>query len=240
MSWAAFSKRLPWWLGPLAIVVVLGGFGLYTLWGVFLQPAAEYQNYLSPFYSPQLPSPWAWLSPAVFVLWVPLGFRGSCYYYRKAYYRAFFWDPPACARREPRGENYKGERVAPWVWSNIHRYFLYAAIIVLAFLWYDTVLAFLPEGEFGVSVGSLVFLTNVVFLSLYTFSCHSLRHLIGGKMDCYSCVTGGQTRRKLYKGISVLNKRHSLWAWLSLFSVLAADIYVRLLLAGMITDIRLV
>ncbi len=30
------------------------------------------------------------------VLWIPLGFRATCYYYRKAYYRAFFFDPPAC------------------------------------------------------------------------------------------------------------------------------------------------
>ena len=38
----------------------------------------------------------------ILVAWVPLGFRGTCYYYRKAYYRAFFWDPPACAIEEPR------------------------------------------------------------------------------------------------------------------------------------------
>jgi hypothetical protein len=204
-----------------------------------------YQNLLSPFYSPEVGTPFGWLSPAVFVLWIPLGFRATCYYYRKAYYRAFFWDPPACQSKaqqlEPRSpENYNGER-ALFVLNNIHRYFLYGSVIVVAFLWYEAVIAFFPEGGFGITLGSLILLTNIVLLSLYTFSCHSFRHLVGGNKDCYSCGSGGNFRRKVYGGVSRLNEsgRHALWAWLSLFSVLFADVYIRMLLAGWFTDPRI-
>ena len=237
-------QRLPWWAGPITVTTVLTGFGIYVMVMILFFERGEYANYLSPFYSPPVPSPLPdWLSPAIFVLWIPLGFRATCYYYRKAYYRAFFWDPPACSskaqQREPRSaENYRGERNV-FVWNNVHRYFLYGSFVVLAFLTLDTVRAFLPDGSFGITVGSLIFLVNVALLWLYSLSCHSLRHLIGGRVDCYSCVTGGKARLKTYSWLSVLNRQHGLWAWLSLFSVLLADIYVRLLLGDAITDLRI-
>ena len=237
-------QRLPWWAGPITVTTVLTGFGIYVMVMILFFERGEYANYLSPFYSPPVPSPLPdWLSPAIFVLWIPLGFRATCYYYRKAYYRAFFWDPPACPskaqQREPRSaENYRGERNL-FVWNNVHRYFLYGSFVVLAFLTLDTVRAFLPDGSFGITVGSLIFLVNVALLWLYSLSCHSLRHLIGGRVDCYSCVTGGKARLKTYSWLSVLNRQHGLWAWLSLFSVLLADIYVRLLLGDAITDLRI-
>jgi hypothetical protein len=237
-------QRLPWWAGPITVTTVLTGFGIYVMVMILFFERGEYANYLSPFYSPPVPSPLPdWLSPAIFVLWIPLGFRATCYYYRKAYYRAFFWDPPACSskaqQREPRSaENYRGERNL-FVWNNVHRYFLYGSFVVLAFLTLDTVRAFLPDGSFGITVGSLIFLVNVALLWLYSLSCHSLRHLIGGRVDCYSCVTGGKARLKTYSWLSVLNRQHGLWAWLSLFSVLLADIYVRLLLGDAITDLRI-
>ncbi len=245
LSWSALTGRLPWWAGSVTTVAILGAFTIYTLYIVFFEPqAAEYGGYLlSPLYSPPVPSPVSWLSPAIFVLWAPLGFRLTCYYYRKAYHRAFFWDPPNCSskaqQREPRSpENYNGERNL-WVFNNIHRYFLYASIIVMAFLWYEAIRAFFPDG-FGITIGSLLFLLNVVLLSGYTFGCHSLRHLAGGRTDCYSCVRGGNLRRKSFHWVSVLNGRHMFWAWVSLFSVWGADVYVRLLLSGVITDLRLV
>jgi len=237
-------QRLPWWVGPITVTTILTGFGIYVMVMILFFERGEYANYLSPFYSPPVPSPLPdWLSPAIFVLWIPLGFRATCYYYRKAYYRAFFWDPPACSskaqQREPRSaENYRGERNL-FVWNNVHRYFLYGSFVVLAFLTLDTVRAFLPDGSFGITVGSLIFLVNVMLLWMYSLSCHSLRHLIGGRVDCYSCVSGGEARLKAYSWLSVLNRQHGLWAWLSLFSVLLADIYVRLLLGDAITDLRI-
>ena len=82
------------------------------------------------------------LSPALLILGGPLGFRATCYYYRKAYYRAFFLDPPACAVSESGSRNYRGETSFPFILQNLHRYFFYLAILFLCFLWYDAILAF--------------------------------------------------------------------------------------------------
>jgi hypothetical protein len=238
----------------MTVVAVLGGFGIYSLTIVFLGLPGEYENYLSPFYSPQIGVP-GWLpgfvTPPMLVLWIPLGFRATCYYYRKAYFRAFFWDPPACGdsaqqKEELLRHGYRGER-AVFILNNVHRYFLYGSMVILVFLWYDTVLAFMPEGSFGVRVGSILLLLNVVLLSFYTASCHSFRHLLGGgktASPCDGCPGGmrrrGQLRRGIYGGVSVLNSRHSLYAWTSLFSLLVADVYLRLVMAGMITDLKII
>jgi hypothetical protein len=188
--------------------------------------------------------PWlpAWLSPALLILWAPGGFRLTCYYYRKAYYRAFFLDPPACAVGEPRNE-YKGE-TRLLLFQNLHRYFLYFALIFLVILAIDVIHACLwPTADggwtFGVSLGTLVLAANVTLLSLYTFSCHSLRHLVGGNVDCFSCVVMGQARYRFWKGASFLNKNHMLWAWLSLFMVGFADFYVWMVASGKISDATL-
>jgi hypothetical protein len=244
LSWSAFTGRLPWWAGSVTTVAILGAFTVYSIYIVFFEPVAEYGGYLlSPMYSPPVPSPVDWLSPAIFVLWIPLGFRLTCYYYRKAYYRAFLWDPPNCSskaqQREPRSaENYDGERNF-WVFNNVHRYFLYGSIVVVVFLWLEAIRAFFPDG-FGITVGSLLFLLNIVLLSGYTFGCHAMRHLVGGKVDCYSCVRGGNARRKAHHWVTRWTNRHMFWAWVSMFSVWGADVYVRLLMANVITDLRLV
>ena len=233
---------MPWWVEPVAIVIALTAFGLYSFIIVATQPG-EYREYLSPFYSPPIGRPdWvpAFITAPMFILWIPLGFRATCYYYRKAYFRAFFWDPPACSagaqEREPRSaENYRGER-ALFVLNNVHRYFLYGSFIVVAFLWYDTFLTFFPNGSFAVKLGSILWLVNVVLVSAYSFSCHSLRHLIGGNKDCYTCLRGGNARRKLYNGVTRLNLRHPQWAWYSLVSLLVTDVYFRLMAAGVISN----
>lgn len=235
-----------WWLGPLATAIGLGAFGLYATFRAVYNADYVVDNavsafILSPFYSPLLiwdgmPS---WLSPAFLILWAPGGFRLTCYYYRKAYYRAFFLDPAACAVGEARGQNYKGE-TRLFLFQNIHRYFLYFALIFIVILAYDAVCAFLWPDGFGVSVGSLVLTANVVLLGLYTFSCHSLRHLVGGKLDCFSTCKLAKLRFKTWQGVSCINKRHMLWAWTSLFMVGFADFYVWMIASGCITDLRLI
>lgn len=233
----AIRQAAPWWLWPTSVALSLGGFSLYAIWAA-LQMQGAYQNYLSPLYALKIPSPWAWLSPAILTIWVPIGFRASCYYFRKAYYRALFWDPPACARKELRSNFYSGEMRFPFVLNNLHRYFLYFALFFTVFHWYDTVHAFIFDGQFGIRLGSLLFLADVVFLSLYVFSCHSLRHLLGGSLDCYTCSRSSRARHGLWRGISTLNEQHGLWGWVSLFTILAVDIYIRLLQAGVITDVK--
>ena len=245
------ERRDRWWLAPLATAVGLGAFGIYSIvvgvMGTDYLYTGGGARYLSPFYSPDLKSfglHFA-VSYAFFVMWVPLGFRLTCYYYRKAYYRAFFLSPPGCAvaRRGGRG-SYRGETKFPFILQNAHRYFLYLATIVLGFLWYDAGRAFFfraSDGslEFGVGLGSLVMLANVVLLSFFTFGCNSLRHLIGGKLDCFNCSASARTRHRLWKGASVFNSRHMLWAWISLGGVALTDLYIRLASSGVFNDPRI-
>jgi hypothetical protein len=229
-----------WWTQILPVVICLGGFGAYATYRAFEGAFFQWGPYLSPFYSPLIDIHhryWPY-SPALLILAGPLGFRATCYYYRKAYYRAFFLDPAGCAVPE-RKRNYAGETRFPFILQNAHRYFLYLAIIFIAFLWHDAVKAFFFPDGFGVGVGTLVLLINVTLLTLYLFSCHSVRHLFGGKLDCFSCARFGKSRYSTWRSLTFLNERHMLFAWMSLFSVGFADFYVRLLSSGAIKDLRL-
>ena len=237
------SRTDAWWVKPLLTVLVLGGFIIYSTWRAFENQFYLAEPYLSPFFSPLITTNWrigGWsISPALYILIFPLSFRLTCYYYRLAYYQAFFWDPPACAIREPVARRrYSGEREFPWILQNVHRYTFYAAAVFIVILAVEAVRGFFFDGRFGVGLGSLILLANVVLLALYTFSCHSFRHLIGGGLNCYSCTRFNQTRHGLWQRVSALNARHSLWAWLSLFAVALADLYVRLVASGAIQDPR--
>jgi hypothetical protein len=233
-------RRDAWWLEILPVVIVLGGFGLYATLRAFEGRFYEWGPYLSPFYSPLIDPQHHWwpFSPAILILAGPLGFRATCYYYRKAYYRAFFLDPPACSVSEGK-RNYSGETKFPFILQNLHRYFLYLAILFLVFLWRDAVRAFFFDGKIGVGVGTIVLFVNVFLLSIYTLSCHSLRHLAGGKLDCFSCSTFGKPRHGAWSVITVLNERHMLFAWISLFGVGLTDLYIRMVASGAIQDVRL-
>ncbi|MBA3309448.1 MAG: hypothetical protein H0U28_05225, partial [Nocardioidaceae bacterium] len=182
------------------------------------------------------PFSWWQLSPALLILIFPLGFRMTCYYYRKAYYRAFWLSPPACAVAEPHGK-YTGETRLPLILQNIHRYFWYAAVAVVAVLTFDVVLAFRnAEHEWGhMGLGTLILLVNVVLLWIYTLSCHSCRHIVGGQLRHFS---KHPLRYKMWTWVSKLNRSHALYAWLSLFSVAIADFYVYLLATGRFDDPR--
>ena len=249
-------RRDVWWAQPLLVFVVLATFVVYATWAAFQNAHYTFGPYLSPFYSPEIfgssthawfgPKPgwWpAWLpfSPALLILPFPGLFRVTCYYYRGAYYKSFWADPPSCAVGEPRS-GYRGEASLPLILQNVHRFFLYVALFFLVFLTYDVWLAlwFPTEGggrEFGIRVGTLVLALNVFLLASYTFGCHSLRHLIGGRIDE---VSKHPVRHACYQGCTKMNGRHMLFAWLSLFSVMFADLYVRLCSMGIWTDLRLI
>jgi hypothetical protein len=251
-GFAKTGRRDAWWAGPLVTFLVLSAFVIYTTFRIFQNAYFQYGHgtnvlsehayFLSPMYSPLLVLPsWVpnWVSPAMLILWMPGGFRLTCYYYRKAYYRAFFLDPPGCAVGEPRNE-YAGE-TRLLLFQNIHRYFLYIALVFILILGYDALHTFIwPSGDgftLGMSVGSLVLTAAVVLLALYTISCHSLRHLVGGNVDCFSCVRGGQARYKAWRGITRLNEHHMFWAWTSLFGVTLADLYVWMVASGRLRDV---
>ena len=239
-----------WWFKPLLQAAGLALLIGYANYAAILGPAHYHyiengRDYLSPFYSPYLHPAWlpAWLSPALLILVFPLGFRTTCYYYRKAYYRSFFADPIACAVGEIKPKGYRGETKFPFILQNMHRFFLYAALVFLVILWIDVIKACIfvnADGShaFGVGGGSLAILASTTFLTLYTFSCHSLRHIVGGKLDCFSCAVAGGPRRQTWAIVSILNEHHMAWAWWSLLAVCFADFYVRMCSMGVFIDPR--
>jgi hypothetical protein len=251
------SRKDAWWVKPLTVFIALTAFVVYATWAALQGSHYFYGPYLSPLYSPELfgDSPHSWFgakpnwwpavlpwSPALLILWAPGLFRVTCYYYRGAYYKAFFADPPSCTVSEPR-KRYRGEYSFPLIVQNIHRYFLYIALFFIIFLAYDVWKALwfvdpaTSEKSFGIGVGTLVLATNVTLLGGYTFGCHSLRHLVGGFMDRLS---GAPVKRRAYWCVSCLNRRHMLWAWMSLFWVAFSDIYVRMCSMGVWTDWRII
>jgi hypothetical protein len=250
------SRRDAWWLQPLVVFLGFSTFIVYSTWAAFQGKNYSFGNYLSPFYSPELfgDSPHSWFgpqpawwplwlpfSPALLILWAPGGFRFTCYYYRGAYYKAFWADPPACSVGEPR-QGYRGEASFPLILQNVHRYFLYLALAFLVFLGHDVwkALWFADPAtgaiRFGVGVGTLVLAANVVLLGGYTLGCHSLRHLVGGGLDL---LAGRPIRHASYRCVSCFNRKHMVWAWMSLFWVGFSDVYVRLCASGVWHDLRL-
>ena len=249
-------RKDAWYVQPLFVFIALSSFVIYTTWAAFQGTDYWFGSYVSPLYSPELfgDSPHNWFgskpgwwpgmlpwSPALLVLWAPGLFRLTCYYYRGAYYKAFWADPPSCSVSESR-KKYLGENSFPLIMQNIHRYFMYIALGFILFLSYDAFKALwfvnsdTGEKSFGIGVGTLVLTVNVVLLGGYTLGCHSLRHLIGGFLNQLS---GSPVRRKSYQCVSCLNRKHMMWAWMSLFWVAFTDIYVRLCSLGIWTDWRI-
>ena len=226
-----------WWIGPFLTSIGLISFILYSTWAAFQNEHYQWGPYLSPFYAPLLEFEWWPFSPAFLILWAPAGFRFTCYYYRKAYYRSLFLTPSACAVGA-RPQKYRGERVL-FIFQNLHRYFLYIALIFCVILSYDAIVSFSFENGLGVGVGSIIMTLNAVFLTAFTFGCNSLRHLVGGNVNCYSCASFGKQRYKAWKFVSIFNVHHNLWAWISLFWVGFTDLYIRLVSMSIITDYRI-
>jgi hypothetical protein len=230
------TRRMDRWsLRPLAIGLGLTAFIVYALVSsIFLIPyfGVEYEaaGYHSPFFSIAIGESFlpAWLSPAILVLWIQVFFRATCYYFRGAYYKAFFADPPACAVGEPTiHRRYGMENRFPFILMNAHRLFLYLAFIPLVVLWIDLLLAMWHDGGLRLGVGVFLIAADALLVSLYVFSCHSIRHLVGGGLDCYSCTANARRRHGLWARVSAWNQHHGLWAWASLASIIVVDLYVR-------------
>jgi hypothetical protein len=247
-----------WWFPPAIQAAGLTAWVAYATFRVFQQSDyfVEKYNYLTPFYSPCMSeqcvegsSHFGQFLPAnldvmgfdvmrlipfaVVTLPFLLLFRLTCYYYRKAYYRAFWMSPPACAVAEPHGK-YTGETRFPLLLQNLHRYFFYVGLLYPVILLYDAAHSVWARDDGGyVGLGTIILVVNALLLAMYSMSCHSCRHLIGGRLVHFS---KHPIRYKLWTWVSRENSRHMKWAWISLVVVAAADFYVRLLATGAFDD----
>ena len=242
-----------WWRPPLVQATVLTVLLGYVVVRLFMRRwywVGEY-NYLTPLYSPCISASCTpgsthfgtifgnlpvWIPLPIIVFPILLGFRGTCYYYRKAVYRSILQSPTACAVKEP-ARRYSGESRFPFNLMNYHRYFFYLASLLLLINTYDAVLSFFPRGGFGFGLGSIILVVNVVLLWGYTLSCHACRHVLGGKLKHFS---RHPLRYAMWNRISGLNARHMQFAWASLVSVTLTDVYIMAVAAGWISDLRVV
>lgn len=239
-----------WWVPQLVTGVVLLAFAVYATIRAFANADYYSRPYLTPLYSPCLSTgcvpdssdfghpigSWWALSPAIIVLIFPLGFRLTCYYYRKAYYRAFWLSPPACAVAEPH-RSYSGETRFPLILQNVHRYFWYVALLFAVILSYDAILGFRnTKGQWGhAGLGTLILVINALLIWAYTLSCHSCRHIVGGRLRHFS---RHPVRYWAWTQVSKLNARHMQLAWASLVWLAGTDFYIFLLARGSFSDPR--
>ena len=162
-------------------------------------------------------------------------FRLTCYYYRKAYYRSFWLSPPACAVAEPH-RRYTGETRFPLIVPEPAPLLLLRRRAHLA----DQHLRRVPrvrtaDGGFGFGLGNIILLVNVVLLWAYTLSCHSCRHIIGGRLKHFS---RHPVRYRAWTFVSRLNTRHMQLAWITLATLALTDFYIMAVSAGWISDLR--
>jgi hypothetical protein len=243
-----------WWLAPLLTVVGLVAWLAYGLVHILLQKwyfaEGPGYHYLTPFYSPCV-STGCVPEAAEFGRWVPnhplipfaavslpflLLFRLTCYYYRRAYYRSFWLSPPACA--VPDGhKKYTGETRFPLVFQNLHRYAFYAAVLISLLNTFDAIVSFHGTEGFGFGLGNVIIVANVVLLWAYTVSCHSCRHIMGGRLKHFSAHP---VRYRAWSFVSKLNTRHMQLAWITLGSLALTDFYIMAVSAGWISDLRFI
>src|SRR5690606_9227238 len=164
-----------------------------------------------------------WIIPdAALTLPFLLLFRLSCYYYRKAYYRSYWLSPPACAVPDAH-RRYTGETRFPLILQNAHRYTSYAAFVSTIINTYDAILAFNGEHGRGIGLGNVLRVGNVIRLWFYTLSCHSCRHVTGGRLKHFS---RHPLRYRWWTFVSKINTRHMQFAWITLASLVVVDAYI--------------
>ena len=232
------ARRDAWWVYPLLTFLGLGA-SWSTPRGRALQGKNYFSGpYLSPMYSPLLfgqpgeepgsaPCP-AWMpgfvTGAMLILWAPGGFRLTCYYYRGAYYKAFWADPPSCTVGEPR-KSYLRRTLLPADPAEhsslfpVHRADLPGA--ARHDVWKATRF---PDG-FGSRRGH----AGAARQRDSAGQLHP-RMPFAAPPDgrIARSVSRHPARKKVYDCVSCLNRRHMLFAWMSLFWVGFSDLYVRM------------
>jgi hypothetical protein len=248
------------WLTPVATFV------FFTAWVVYATVRSlvgnsfwvEKYHYLTPFYSPCVSkacpagaADFGRFVPEHLPFFIPyalislpflLGFRLTCYYYRKSYYRAFWLSPQACAvpdkapvRKTPGA--YTGERRFPLILQNSHRYFWVIAMLISIVNTWDAINAFHgKDGGFGIGLGTIIIWINLVLLWGYSLSCHSCRHVMGGRLKSFSKAP---VRYWFWTQISKLNTRHGQFALITLVSLVVTDAYIALVAHGSFSDLRI-
>ncbi len=190
------SRRDSWWSTPLVVFTVFSPLSSTPRGQRFKTHTTNSGLILSPFYSPVLwgDSSHAWFGPQ------PAWWPGVLPFSPALVDSSVPWPVPihvlllpwrllqgvlggsAELRRRRTAQGYLGENSFPLILQNVHRYFFYFAVIFIFILSYDVWLALwftnpvTLRKQFGIGVGTILLLVNVILLASYTFGCHSGRH----------------------------------------------------------------
>jgi hypothetical protein len=203
-------RRDPWWRQPGIVLTLLTIWVLYATVRVFM--GAYYwvpaYHYLTPFYSPCV--------------------SGECVPGSSTLGHWFPAIPPIIP--------YAIVSLVPLIMQNLHRYFFYVVLLISVLNTYDAINAFHGKnGGVGFGLGTLIIVVNVVLLWAYTLSCHSCRHITGGRLKNFS---KHPARYWAWTQISKLNAKHMQLAWTTLGTLMLTDLYVLLVASGTISDLR--
>lgn len=228
-----------WWAQPVTLVAALTLFVIYSTYRVYTMgtdPVVANHGY--HYQSPFVAMDFTFLVPDAVTAVVPFlaypgmlllpiagGFRFTCYYFRRAYYRSFVARPAACATEAWSGKDYKGE-TRLMVFQNLHRYFMYAAIVMWALHAIGLVRDIFHGGHVYLGIGTVLLAADVILLGGYVFGCHAFRHLIGGRVDCFSCSSVNESSHSMWGGVTKLNQKHAFFALASMASIVIADLYL--------------
>ena len=141
-------------------------------------------------------------------------------------------DLPVARRTKP-----PGETRMPLIVQNTHRYFFWIAGIISVINTYDAIVAFQSPSGFGFGLGNVILVVNVILLWTYTLSCHSCRHIVGGRLKHFS---KHPVRYWMWTQVSNLNTRHKMYAWITLGTLIVTDLYIALVASGAISDLRFI
>src|SRR5256885_1828466 len=110
----------------------------------------------------------------------------------------------------------------PTLWTNLG----FAAFVISIVNTYDAVVAFQSPQGFGFGLGNVILVVNVILLWIYTLSCHSCRHVVGGRLKHFS---KHPIRYWFWTQVSKINERHMMWAWITLGTLILTDFYIMLI-----------
>ena len=218
-------------------------FAIYATWRAFEDAHYFSEPYLSPFYSPCLTDKCA-SGAQDLGQWVPDGWLAAVsgadhpdisaripadlLLLPEGLLPLVLGVSPACAVAEPH-KGYSGETRFPLIVQNIHRYFLYVAMLFAVLLSWDAIHSFRDtNGEWGhMGLGTVILLhQRGPDLGLHTLSCHSLSAHNGRSPQALFRASDALSGLTL---ISKMNARHTLLAWTSLVWLVVADFYIRCL-----------
>ncbi len=241
-----------WWIQPAVTFAVFLAFIIYATWRAFEDAHYFAEPYLSPFYSPcvtgKCPSAAAdlgtwipgngWpLSPSLLILDLPAGLPDELLLLPQGLLPGLLALTAGLRRRRAARQVHRRDALPADRPEHPPLLPLRGDAVRGAALRWDAIHAFRNHaGDWGhAGLGTLILIINASLIWAYTLSCHSCRHITGGRLKHFSAHP---VRYKAWMIVSKLNTKHMQLAWVSLVWLAVTDFYIRCVATGAISDPR--